>query len=123
MYNHLWIGSQNILDIDPIASIHRIAHLRGETPNHFEEIGDLAKVREIFQKLSGPTIHHIDGSMSPEAVHARIIDLFIDGTLKAKRCAKEYGCDDPFHCSFKITGTCEWVRLARAIRVVEPIAQ
>jgi dTMP kinase len=109
-----------ILDIDPLVSVHRIAHYRGETPNHFEDRGNLAKAREIFQGLSEPTIHHIDGAMSIEAVHEKIIELFIESALKAKRCAKEYGCDDPFICTYRITGTCEWVRIARAVRNLEP---
>lgn len=110
-----------ILDLDPALSVHRIAHSRGERPNHFEERGNLAGAREIFQELRGPTIHHVDGAMSRGAVHAEIIDRFIEGALKAKRCAKEYGCDDPFNCSYRIAGTCEWVNLARSIRSVEPI--
>ena len=52
-----------ILDVDPIVGVHRIAHSRGEEPNHFEERGDLAKAREIFQSLSDPNIFHIDGSI------------------------------------------------------------
>jgi dTMP kinase len=112
-----------ILDIDPVLSVHRIAHSRGETPNHFEERGNLARARELFQGLSGSTIHHVDGAMSREAVHDRIIELFIDGALKMKRCAKEYGCDDPFNCSYRITGTCEWVKLARAIRSLRSTAK
>jgi dTMP kinase len=109
-----------ILDIDPSLSVHRIAHSRGETPNHFEERGDLAKAREIFQGILGPAIHHVDGSMSHQAVRERILDCFIDGALKAKRCAKEYGCDDPSNCSYRISSTCEWARLARAMRSAVP---
>ncbi|MBZ5578992.1 MAG: dTMP kinase [Acidobacteriia bacterium] len=111
-----------ILDVDPAIGVHRIAHSRGETPNHFEERGNLAKAREIFQRMTGSMIHHVDGSMSREAVHDKILSAFIDGALKAKRCAKEYGCDDPFNCSYRITGTCEWVKLARAMRQENPIS-
>jgi dTMP kinase len=78
-----------VLDIDPVMGIHRIANSRGEEPNHFEERGNLAKAREIFQGLSGASIHHIDGTMSREAVHAEVLAKFIDGALKAKRCAKQ----------------------------------
>ena len=110
-----------ILDIDPIVSVHRIANSRGEQPNHFEDRANLAKAREIFNRLSDPNIHNIDGDRSRQAVHAEILDRFIEGALKKKRCAKQYGCDDPFHCTFRITDTCEWVRLARALRSVDPI--
>jgi dTMP kinase len=90
-----------ILDIDPVLSVHRIAHSRGETPNHFENTANLAKAREIFQSLNDPAIHHIDGAMSAKAIHERIIDLFIEGALKAKR-------------------TSEWARIAQAMRSLEP---
>lgn len=110
-----------ILDIDPALGVHRIAHSRGEEPNHFEDRKNLAKAREIFNELSGPTIHHLDGSNSREIVHAQILERLIDGALKAKRCAKDYGCDDPFHCTFRITETCEWVKLSRALRSAEPV--
>jgi dTMP kinase len=106
-----------VLDIDPAVGIHRIAHSRGEEPNHFEDRANLAKAREIFQAMVGSNIHHIDGAMSPEAVHAELVTRFIDGPLKAKLCAKSYGCDDHFHCTFRITGTCRWFKLAQAIGV------
>jgi dTMP kinase len=110
-----------ILDIDPEQSVYRIAHSRGEMPNHFEERRNLAKAREIFNELSGPMIHRLDGGNSRQAVHGALIDVFIDGALKTRRCAKHYGCDDPFHCTFKSTNTCEWLRMARALRSSESI--
>lgn len=105
-----------ILDIDPVLSVHRIANSRGEQPNHFEDRANLAMAREIFNSLSAPTIHHIDGAMSRQSVHSELLEKFIDGPLKAKRCAKHYGCDDPFHCGFRLTGTCDWIKLAGALR-------
>jgi dTMP kinase len=110
-----------ILDIDPVLSVHRIAHSRGEEPNHFEERKNLAKAREIFNEMSGQVIHHIDGSMSREAVHSKILDRLIEGALKAKRCSKTYGCDDPFHCAYRITQDCEWLRLAQVLRSPESV--
>ena len=110
-----------ILDIDPILSVHRIATSRGDEPNHFEDRKNLAKAREIFNEMSGPMIHRIDGSMSRGAVLAQIMTAFIDGALKTKRCAKSYGCDDPFHCTFRITNTCEWFRLQGALRSLAPV--
>jgi dTMP kinase len=65
-----------VLDIDPSIGVHRIAHSRGEEPNHFEDRANLAKAREIFQGMTGSNIHHIDGTMAPEAVHAEIVALF-----------------------------------------------
>jgi dTMP kinase len=111
-----------ILDVDPIVGVHRIAHSRGEEPNHFEERGDLAKAREIFQSLSGPNIFHIDGAMTRENVHAQLVAKFIDGALKVKRCAKSYGCQDLIDCSYRILGTCEWFRIARALGTPQVLA-
>jgi dTMP kinase len=111
-----------ILDIDPIESVHRIAYSRGEQPNHFEDRQNLARAREIFNRLSGPSIHHIDGAMSRQAVHGQLMDKFIEGPLKNKRCAKQYGCEDPFHCTFRLTNTCEWVTMVKALRSVEPVS-
>jgi dTMP kinase len=106
-----------VLDVDPAIGVHRIAHSRGEEPNHFEDRSNLAKAREIFQGMTGSNIHNIDGTRSREAVHAEIVTRFIDGPLKAKLCAKSYGCDNHFDCTFRITGTCRWFKLAQAIGV------
>jgi dTMP kinase len=76
-----------ILDIDPTLGVHRIAHSRRERPNHFEDLENLTRVRSIFQSITGKMVHHIDASMSIEAVHARIMELLTQGALK-KRCAK-----------------------------------
>lgn len=105
-----------ILDLNPELSLFRIHHLRKDTPNKFEEVEGLGRARNIFRQLRGDHIHLIDGSASPVAVHSKIIDLFADGPLKAKRCSKEYGCHDQWSCSFRIAGTCEWFRLQQALR-------
>jgi dTMP kinase len=109
-----------ILDLEPVVSVSRIAYSRGEQPNHFEDRKNLARARDIFNQLSGPMIHRIDGSMSRQTVHALLRDKLIEGPLKEKRCAKHYGCDDPFHCTFRLTDNCEWIRMAKALRT-EPI--
>ncbi len=104
-----------LLDVDPWVSVDRIAHSRGETPNHFEGRDDLAISRQIFNSLEGDEIYRIDGEQSAEEVHRQIIEAFARGPLKAKRCAKDYGCDDPFHCMPRLTNTCEWVKLSQAL--------
>lgn len=111
-----------ILDIDEHLSAHRIATIRGEEPNHFEERGNLAKAREIFNTMTEPNIHQLQGQATIQEVHRTIMTLFIDGPLKAKRCYKQYGCDDPFHCAARITGTCEWFTLQAALRPKEELA-
>ena len=105
-----------VLDIDPILSVHRIAHSRGEEPNHFEERANLAKARDIFQRLSAPIIHHLDGANSRNVIHQQILEILVDKTLKSRWCAKEYGCDDPFHCGSRILGTCKWASIAKTLR-------
>ena len=105
-----------ILDVDPALSIHRISNSRGEVPNQFEEHSSLAEARRIFNSISmSEGIIRIDGMMSIGAVHQQIVEAFIDGPLKAKRCAKSYGCDDPGHCTFRLNDSCEWLKLRGAL--------
>jgi dTMP kinase len=104
-----------ILDIDPMLSVHRIAHSRGEEPNHFEDRGNLAKAREIFLSMSGPNIHHVEGANARSAIHKVLIETLVEKTLKRKWCSKAYGCDDPFHCASRILGTCKWAALGKKI--------
>ena len=110
-----------ILDIDEHLSAHRIANVRGEEPNHFEERGNLAKAREIFNAMTGINIHRVDGRSAIPEVHRKIMSLFVEGPLKAKRCSKQYGCDDPFHCAARIVGTCEWFKLQASLRPKEEL--
>jgi dTMP kinase len=107
-----------LLDLDPTLAIHRIFHSRKEAPNEFERVESLVRVRDVFNSLKGP-ITRVDGGMSIASVHQEVMKAFIEGPLKTKRCAKEYSCDDPFHCSFALSGTCEWWRLAG--RLLSPI--
>lgn len=105
-----------LLDVDPALGIHRI-NGRGDNPNKFERIRDLAEVRKIFNGLvkEDSEIIMLDGSISVDAIHATIIRLLLDGTLKDKRCAKSYGCDDPVQCGFRMTKTCRWAELRAAL--------
>lgn len=73
-----------IIDIDPAAGIHRVAHSRGEQPNEFEKLESLSRARTIFQSLAGEMIHHIDGAAPIEAVHERIMELLRTGPLKER---------------------------------------
>jgi dTMP kinase len=106
-----------VLDVDPAIGVHRIAHSRGEEPNHFEDRANLAKARAIFQHMTEPNIYHLDGHESRDAVHGEIVSRFIAGPLRTKRCAKSYGCDNEFDCTFRITGTCQWFVMAHAMGV------
>ena len=110
-----------ILDVEPVIGIHRIAHDRGEEPNHFEDRSSLGAARAIFNQMNGDNIHRIDGVLPIRTVHEQIMELFINGPLKAKRCAKAYGCHDPFHCSYRWSGTCEWWSLRAKLSTTEPV--
>jgi dTMP kinase len=74
-----------ILDADPGIGVHRISHSRGEQPNHFEGREDLARVRSIYQGITGPTVHHIDAAVPIADLHARIVELLIAVALGKKR--------------------------------------
>jgi dTMP kinase len=104
-----------LLDIDPALSLYRITQTRGDNANSFEKRTSLVKARQTFNSLQESRIHKIDGSVSIEAVFGEIMAAFVDGPLKDRRCAKSYGCDDPFHCTFQSTNTCEWLNLARQL--------
>ncbi len=100
-----------ILDVDPVIGIHRIAHDRGEEPNHFEDRASLAQARAIFIGMEGANVHRLDGCQTIGDVHLQIISTLLNGVLKKKRCAKSYGCDDPMHCLFRTAGKCDWWKL------------
>ncbi len=86
-----------LLDIDPALSLHRIAKSRNERPNQFEQLEGLAKAREVFHSLVGERVKKIDGALPVPEVQQRILELFIEGPLKAKRSG-------------------EWWNLSRALR-------
>ena len=105
-----------LLNVDPTLGLLRISQSRGESPNQFEKVDTLRAVREVFNALPDSNIVTLDGSQSIQAVHERVIAEFVDGPLKQKRCAKEYGCDDPMHCTPRFTGQCEWWKLQGRLR-------
>jgi dTMP kinase len=97
-----------IIDLDPVIGIRRIAHDRGEEPNHFEDRANLASARSIFERMQGDGLRFLDGKLPIGELHRQIIIALIEGPLKTKRCAKGYGCDDHMNCQFRLTGNCEW---------------
>jgi dTMP kinase len=105
-----------VLDIDPSQSLFRISHSRKDTPNEFERLDGLSAARRIFRGLKGPHVYEIDGSVSQTAVHATMLGAFVEGPLKAKRCFKHYGCDDPTFCAWRHSNQCEWWHLRGKLR-------
>jgi len=104
-----------LIDVLPTTGLHRIAESRGDTPNAFENSENLTSVREVFLRLDDPNIIRIDGGPSVEQVHEEILRAFVERPLKARLCAKSYGCEDPFHCGFHLSHQCEWSSIKSSI--------
>ena len=107
-----------VLDVDPAVSIARIM-VRDGAPNEFEKVEELAVIRGVFQWLCDvdPVVTCVDSSKSPDALMADILDRMITGVLKTKRCRKEYGCDDPYHCGFRMANSCRWWQIKNSLQV------
>jgi dTMP kinase len=101
-----------LIDLPPEVAISRISQGRGEKPNAFEDLANLAAVRQWFLDLSKTlrNITVIDGCSGAEAVHQAILKALVDGPLKAKTCFKPQGCDG-VDCDDAKAGTCRWSRL------------
>jgi len=101
-----------LLDADPVITLHRIENGRGDSPNHFERLDQLAVVRKVFLDIAqnDPVMRIIDGSQSINAVFEAIANVLIEGVLKQKRCAKPYPCD-VFNCVPRLAGECNWAEI------------
>jgi dTMP kinase len=97
------------LDLPADLAVHRVTARDGKA-NLFERQEDLAKAGEIFRSISegDPTLQRVDATMSVPLLYQKIITDLVAGALKAKRCTKSYGCDDPYHCMPRITNSCDW---------------
>jgi len=86
--------------------------------NLFEKVDDLIAIDKLFREISASekNLFAIDGSQSIKEVYSDVIDKFVNGPFKAKKCAKSYGCDDPLYCTPRITNTCDWWRKANALQ-------
>jgi dTMP kinase len=97
-----------LLDIPPEISLARIAD-RGDKPNAFERLEGLAKARTLFSSIPAPEVTKLDGNLPIQFVQNAVLNKFVDGPLKARRCAKDYVCHDFFlHCAYRLTNTCSW---------------
>jgi dTMP kinase len=105
------------LDIPAELAAMRIKSRDGRA-NDFEKTEDLEKIGRLFSVIAGhdSAVTTLDGTLSRKALHQSIVELLVDGALKAKRCAKAYGCDDPLHCTPRLTNNCAWWRSAKALR-------
>jgi dTMP kinase len=102
-----------ILDVAPEIGLARIEQGRGEIPNAFETPLSLRAARCLFQGLAKDheNISVIDGTQDAASVHRNIVWTLIDGALKSKHCAKQYGCEEPMHCEESRLGNCRWSKM------------
>lgn len=105
------------IETPPELAVLRIQRRDGAA-NHFENIDDLVSIDNLFREISltERNLTAIDGSRSINEVYADVLNHFIDGAFKEKRCAKTYGCDDPLYCIPRLTNTCDWWQKAKALR-------
>lgn len=103
-----------LLEVPPSLGIERVSK-RGDTPNAFENFETLCRVQAVFDRLGDDNIIRIDGRRAIRDVHSELLAHTINGPLRRKLCAKKYGCDDPFHCSPRFSGQCEWWNIKNTI--------
>ncbi len=105
-----------LLEVPPTLATARI-EARDGAANHFERIEDLVQIDRLFHEIAGhdDRIVKVDGSVSEQAVFDALLKHFVDGPFKRKRCAKAYGCDDPLHCTPRLTSTCTWWERAKKL--------
>jgi dTMP kinase len=61
-----------ILDIEPKMGLERI-RLRGDRANHFEQSGQLSKIRQIFLSIAKPYKYVLDARLSAEEITTLIV--------------------------------------------------
>lgn len=101
-----------LIDVPPAVGVSRITDGRGESPNTFEGLDNLRAVREAFLRIANDhdNVLRIDGTRGIEDVRRAVAVALIEGPLKARLCAKEYGCDG-WHCVHRETDSCRWASL------------
>lgn len=98
-----------VLTVDPMVGLARIA-ARGDVANEFEQIESLRKCAGIFSEIERPYLSRIDGHLSVDAVHQRIVEEFRSGPLFLRLCLKSYKEEcEPEFCSFRLDRTCEFL--------------
>jgi dTMP kinase len=97
------------MDLPTSLAVSRVQSRDGAL-NMFERQDDLAKAAVIFKSISetDPVMVRLDSTLSVPLLQKAIIDNLLSGALKAKRCAKAYGCDDPYYCLPRMTNSCDW---------------
>lgn len=106
-----------LLDLPADLAVHRVTARDGK-PNLFEKLEDLAKAGEVFRAVAegDSVLQRLDAMMSVQLLHNEIIQQLVGGALKAKRCRKSYGCDEPVLCTPRLTGSCEWWNTSQKLK-------
>lgn len=104
------------LDAPADLAVSRVCGRDGKL-NNFERQDDLAKAAEIFRAIckTDPALVRVDATMSIPLLYQAVISNLIAGALKAKRCAKSYGCDDPLYCMPRLTNSCDWWSMTKKL--------
>lgn len=108
-----------LLDVEPEVGLNRIRNGRGEVPNSFEQKDSLTISRRLFLGLAAnhKSVQVIDGMQSVEWVRQQVLRVLLNGLLHSRHCAKAYGCDDPYHCVPRQTGSCLWANMWKIGRI------
>ena len=72
-----------LLVVPTKVGVHRIETLRKESLNDFEKESSLERVAAVFEELEGDFIKRLDGTLSVEEVHQKIM-VHVDDLLKEK---------------------------------------
>ncbi|WP_343728534.1 dTMP kinase [Duganella sp.] len=104
------------LDLAADLAVSRVTARDGK-PNLFERQEDLAKAGEIFRAIAAAdsVLQRVDATMSPPLLYQTMITALMAGPIKAKRCGKSYGCDDPMYCMPRITESCDWWSISKKL--------
>jgi dTMP kinase len=110
-----------LIDVPPEVGVGRIQTGRKETPNEFEGIDQLRRVRAGFHELARKhsNIIVIDGTRDMETVRRDILRPLLEGVLKRRFCAKAYGCDSPEYCMYRMSGSCRWAQMCRQSHLID----
>ncbi|MFJ9533339.1 dTMP kinase [Herbaspirillum sp. NPDC101396] len=104
------------MDLPTEVAVGRVKTRDGKL-NAFERQDDLEKAAKIFEAISkhDNAVVRIEATMPIPLLHKTILNHLVEGALKAKRCAKPYGCDDPVYCGPRMTDSCDWATATRRL--------
>ncbi|TNE49093.1 MAG: dTMP kinase [Deltaproteobacteria bacterium] len=63
-----------LIEVSPEVGLKRVQVSRGETPDAFETLAGLQRCGEVFDGLQIPGLVRINGELSPNEIHQRILE-------------------------------------------------